>query len=377
MTEMSDINSVIDVYTTARSEYTGQLSMYLVPAYFKFFLNMLGKAKELSGGVSKKLLWNFQSLLKDIPEWNMEKVISEISIIQQATTCDYLEELLTAVFIAHTKVLTSIRISSKQKKIEITVPKVDHFLFKLLCESSKLLWGNTYLFDETLSSIEKQKNYRQIEELIRESVMQTVRNMVPVKNLLRDFITNKDEDDDDTGGPLENSSASREEEEEAEETTEKTSATAEVEAEAEAEAGAEAKPISAPLDTSLEVSAPSAPSASASASASASTSAPSTSIDVSDFTPVPPTPLSQEEEAPPVISSMKKNIGFTDFDTVFDLRDPDIIYEPKDRYLVDDEDDGYDNIINSAEPVSLDDTDIEDVNQIQEQLDTGDFEELC
>jgi hypothetical protein len=63
---------------------------------------------------------------------NMEKVNNEIHTIHVNCGCDYLEDLLTAVFIAHTKVLTAIRLSSNNKKVEINIPKVEHFLFKVL-----------------------------------------------------------------------------------------------------------------------------------------------------------------------------------------------------------------------------------------------------
>ena len=103
---------IAGVYSDARLEYTKQLYTILVPSYFQFFLTMLEKAKV--GTEPKKVLWQFQTLLNDIPEWNMEKVSTEITQLQASCGCDYLDDLLTAVFIAHTKVLTAIRISSKQ-----------------------------------------------------------------------------------------------------------------------------------------------------------------------------------------------------------------------------------------------------------------------
>jgi hypothetical protein len=188
-------DSVVGVYSDARTEYTKQLCVFLVPAYFQFFINLLEKSK--STAEPKKFLWQFQTYLNEIPEWNMEKVSNEISSIQTNCGCDYIEDLLTAVFIAHTKVLTAIRISSKQKKIQINVPKVEHFLYKVLCESSKLLWGSTYLFSDSVSSIEKQKNYRNVEHLLNEAVVQAVRAMVPVKSILKDFVSQEDGEEEE------------------------------------------------------------------------------------------------------------------------------------------------------------------------------------
>jgi hypothetical protein len=122
----------------------------------------------------------------------MEKLNNEITAIQNDIGCDYLDDLLTAVFIAHTKVLTAIRLHSRQKKIQITVPKVEHFLFKVLCETSKLIWGSSYLFSENVTNIEKQKNYRQIETLINDGIHQAIRALVPVKSILKDFVNQDD-----------------------------------------------------------------------------------------------------------------------------------------------------------------------------------------
>ena len=192
-------DSILSVYSDARAEYTKQLCVFLVPAYFQFFTELLEKAKQSSE--PKRGLWQFQNYLNEIHDWNMEKVNNEIRTINVNCGCDYLDDLLTAVFIAHTKVLTAIRLSSNNKKVEINIPKVEHFLFKVLCETSKLLWSSTYLFRDGISGIEKQQNYRNIEQLINEGIIQAVRSLVPVKSILKDFVNSdtntQDEDDED------------------------------------------------------------------------------------------------------------------------------------------------------------------------------------
>jgi hypothetical protein len=181
-------DSVLSVYSDARAEYTKQLCMFLVPAYFQFYIELLEKAKQATTAEPKKALWQFQTYLNEIHDWNMEKVNHEIHTIHTNCGCDYLEDLLTAVFIAHTKVLTAIRLSANNKKVEINVPKVEHFLFKVLCETAKLLWSSTYLFRDGIPGMERQQNYRSIEQILNEGILQAVRNLVPVKSILKDFM---------------------------------------------------------------------------------------------------------------------------------------------------------------------------------------------
>jgi hypothetical protein len=190
-------DSVLSVYSDARTEYTKQLCVFLVPAYFQFFVDLLEKAKHDMAQEPKRALWQFQTYLNDIHDWNMERVRQEIQRIHSNSGCDYMEDLLTAVFIAHTKVLTAIRLSSNNKKVEINIPKVDHFLFKVLCETSKLLWSSTYLFRDGIPGIEKQQNYRTIETILNEGILQAVRSLVPVKSILKDFVSQDSKEDSD------------------------------------------------------------------------------------------------------------------------------------------------------------------------------------
>ena len=184
----SEHDSVVGVYSEAKSEYSRQLSLFLLPVLTKFFFGLLDLTKE-EETEPKKHIWAFQNKLSQIPEWNQDKVIRETGKIHADTGCDYLEELLTAVFIAHTKVLSSIRLNNRQKKLQISIPKVDHFLHRTLSECSRILWSSAYLFHENISSIEKQKNLEKIKSLVDESIMQAVRSMLPVKNILREYLS--------------------------------------------------------------------------------------------------------------------------------------------------------------------------------------------
>jgi hypothetical protein len=186
----------ISVYGEAKGEYTRQLCVFLVPSLETYFLNLLEEAKKQSPSAQKNL-WEFQNLLQSIPDWNQDKVIRETELIQKDCKCDYIEELLTAVFIAHTKVLSAIRLTTKQKKLQITIPKIDHFLHRVLSDCARSLWTNAYLFANT-NSIEKQKNLRQVSSLIQEAILQSIRGLLPVKSILREYLhADADEGDDD------------------------------------------------------------------------------------------------------------------------------------------------------------------------------------
>ena len=188
-----DNSESIGVYGEAKAEYTRQLCSFLVPALETYFLDLLSEIKT-SEKDPKRFLWAFQDALKQFPDWNIDKVQRETEKIQNETKCDYLEEILTAVFIAHTKVLSAIRLTSRQKKLQITIPKIDHFLHRTMSECARLLWSNAYLFSDSGTAIERQKNLRQVEQLLHEGVLQSIRGMLPVKSILKEYLADDAEE---------------------------------------------------------------------------------------------------------------------------------------------------------------------------------------
>ncbi len=185
-------DSIANVYSEAKSEYMLQLTQYLTPAYFRFYLDLLSKAKDDMKDTPKKYLWQFQNLLAEVEDWNMERVnreVNSITVEVERSGCDFLEDLLTAVFIAHTKVLAAVRLNSKTKNVQISLVKLDRFLFKVFCECSRLLWQSAYLFRENVGSMEKQQNYRQIQNIINDGIKAAIRSLVPVKSVLKDCIS--------------------------------------------------------------------------------------------------------------------------------------------------------------------------------------------
>jgi hypothetical protein len=313
-------DSILSVYSDARAEYTKQLCVFLVPAYFQFFIELLEKSKLEMTNEPKRALWQFQTYLNEIHEWNMEKVHNEIQRIFVNCGCDYLEDLLTAVFIAHTKVLTAIRLSANKKKIEINVPKVEHFLFKVLCETSKLLWSSTYLFRDGIPGIEKQQNYRNIEQIIGEGILQAVRSLVPVKSILRDFVNSDTINEVEEGDDADSDDEKDNEKEEINEVPHK-------EQKEQKEDGllvplpvlmpevakVESHPIDVPTETIVqnEVIQP-----------------------INDtVVPLETAEVTQQINPPTIVIDDKPTVRFGEFDAIFDSENPyesDLIYDPKD-----------------------------------------------
>ena len=187
----------VATYSEARSEYTKQLATFVVPALVGWFQQMWSR----NASDRRQCLALFQSECEEIPRWNTDRVHDEVRVLIELSGCDYMEELVTAVFVAHTKVLTAVRLSAKEKKLSITVPKLDHFIHRIFREAARAFWKAPFLFMDAGSVVERQKNVLQIEALATEAITTAVRGLLPVKQILRDYLDAGDQEelDDDVG----------------------------------------------------------------------------------------------------------------------------------------------------------------------------------
>jgi len=201
------------LYSEARNEYLKQMSTWIVPPLVEFFRKEYNTLAESEG---KRVMSVFQNYCSEVPLWNQDVIDSNIGIILDNCRCDYMEELMTAVFIAYTKMLTAIRVNSRQKKLQITLPKLDHFLHRVFIECARSFWKAPYLFAQDQPPVEKQKNILQAEQICTEALSGAVRSLLPVKSILRDYLDDGEDKDDEEEAKEEVKEEIKEEEEEEE-----------------------------------------------------------------------------------------------------------------------------------------------------------------
>jgi hypothetical protein len=206
----------VGTFSEARSEYTKQLAVYIVPVLVGWFQQLWAR-----NALDKhRCMALFQTECEEIARWNQDRIHDEVRVLIERSGCDYMEELMTAVFIAHTKVLTAVHRSTKPKKLSITLPKLDHFIHRIFRETARAFWKAPFLFMESGTVMERQKNVLQIEALATEAITSAVRSLLPVKQILRDYMEDEEEVDDEVvaaaAGAVDEAAEEEEEEEKVE-----------------------------------------------------------------------------------------------------------------------------------------------------------------
>ena len=180
------------VIVDAKSEYTKQLVNTLKGGIYqgikKIFNECRDKCQER--GELSDVLSDFQGKLEEIPKWNQEVILGECETLLTESKCDWIEDLITAVFVSHTRVLTSINFSKNKRQINLKVPKTDHFIHQCYIDIARIFYKAPYLMDDTGSRYEFQRNRNEAEILIEKSIENTIRKQLPVKHILQEYLGN-------------------------------------------------------------------------------------------------------------------------------------------------------------------------------------------
>jgi hypothetical protein len=115
--------------------------------------------------------------------------------ICEKSGCSYLEDLVTCVHIIQLKTLTAMRVGQKQKKININIPKLDDFIHKVYINVARKLYKNVYLFELNIPPLQTQKHNRELEVIIQECILNTLRESIPVESILKAYMDETIEED--------------------------------------------------------------------------------------------------------------------------------------------------------------------------------------
>jgi hypothetical protein len=192
---MDDFN--VSSLHESRNEWSSRLINVLTPLIIDGYKSILDEAIKLckENGEMDKYLMTFQNLISRVPKWNSNIIETERKRICEKSGCNYLEDLITCVHIIQLKILTTMRVGHKQKKIDISIPKLDDFIHKSYINAARKIYKNVYLFEINIPPLQMQKNHRELENIIQEAVLNTLRENIPIEAILKAYMDETVEED--------------------------------------------------------------------------------------------------------------------------------------------------------------------------------------
>jgi hypothetical protein len=192
----------MDDFTTSslhesRNEWCARLLTILTPLVIQGFNSIFDEACKLcaSNDEHEKYLMTFQNFISRIPKWNETIIDNEHQRILDKSNCNYLGDLLSCVHIIQLKLLTCVRAGKKQKNINIDVPPLPHFLHKIYINVARKLYTNIYLYEVNVLPLQKQKHNRELEIIVQEGILNTIRENMPIEDLLKAYLDESIEED--------------------------------------------------------------------------------------------------------------------------------------------------------------------------------------
>jgi len=192
---MDDFN--ISTLHESRNEWSARLISILTPLIIDGYKSILEEAVKLckENNEMEKYLMTFQNFITRVPKWNQTIIENERNRICEKSGCAYLEDLITCVHIIQLKILTVMRVGQKQKKIDINIPKLDDFIHKVYIHVARKIYKNVYLFELNVAPLQIQKHNRELEVIVQECILNSLRESVPVEAILKAYMDETMEED--------------------------------------------------------------------------------------------------------------------------------------------------------------------------------------
>lgn len=190
-------NMNMGIIVEAKQEYTRQLITSLQPIVYEAIMVLYSTSVTNSEDESE-IMALFGNELKNIPKWNNDVISSESDRIKES--CEYIEDLLTAVVLSNVKILTSIRLGRTKKKTKVVIPPLSTFVHNTYSMVGKRIIGNMDLFDIDKYKGNITNNINDVYEIIETVIQDTIRELLPLKNILQSYLGESEEDDSGSDG---------------------------------------------------------------------------------------------------------------------------------------------------------------------------------
>src|SRR6056300_1560591 len=177
----------LNILVEAKKEYMGQMCLIMCPPMIEVFQDMYNEAVKLSKG--RKVLMMYQQLLKEVPNWS--NAMSKNHSDNITNRCAWFSDLLAAVFVACTKILSAVRLKADNKKISLNLPTEEVFIQTCYNNIAKDLYKDPYIFSD------EQSEYLRDEKLTTRFTLcieSTVKELIPVQQILQTYMSQETRD---------------------------------------------------------------------------------------------------------------------------------------------------------------------------------------
>lgn len=175
-----------NVLESARDSYTRQLKIHLTRLVYDGLVSIYDESRKIEEDTFEydgNYMKQFQKQLCCVPKWNQSILEDETRRILDEI--DFLMDIVTAVFVSHVQILASVRIGNNTNQIRVRVPAPELFIHSVYCKAAESFYYSPRCF----GSHNVRENNEFIKEMINQSIEDTIDNMIPIENIVKEYIT--------------------------------------------------------------------------------------------------------------------------------------------------------------------------------------------
>lgn len=172
------------------NKYTAKLQETILIGLYEGLKQMWDLAK-VNGGESGEVYREFQNNLKNVKKWNQDIVLGEFKRIVERSKCEWLDDLIKQVFKLNTQYLASVDSRTALMRIKVSIPDTPTFIHECYVNIARAFWLNVPLLEDRPQKINKfseLENFEKAKVLIKEAIMSTIMENVPMRELAHESL---------------------------------------------------------------------------------------------------------------------------------------------------------------------------------------------
>ena len=158
------MNNNLNIMIQSKDEYINKFVSltlkHFIDGFKSIYENVKNKNKE-----SKYILKELQNEIRLIPQWSQNILDKEYNRIKAISKCEYFDNLIEAIFVSYSQMLILV---------------------------ARILWKNPHLLYHRYDNKKQRENYLQLEKLFNSCIHDTIRDLLPYKELVSNYLENKD-----------------------------------------------------------------------------------------------------------------------------------------------------------------------------------------
>ena len=175
----------LNITLQSKKEYIDQFINLTLHQFVEGFKSIYENVKN-NNSVPKLILKEFQDQLKLIPLWSQNMIDEEYKRIKLMSKCEYLDDLIQAMFASYSQILLAD--NKSYDNLNISIPTSTHVIHSCYITIARSLWKKPGILYHRNNNTTLTNNLTLLNQVITDDINSTIRNLLPIRDILKQHL---------------------------------------------------------------------------------------------------------------------------------------------------------------------------------------------